>query len=235
MNVLSHRSARLPCPNGYCVSSASLDQSSFKLHTDASVRAALARLNDVERDVARGDVLQSELDLMQQEFGFSANKESLIVDIPLNIKLISIIQFDWMHTYFVNGIFNWEFNQLMKDLNPFGKGHDYFHAYLQRWQWPKGYASGKYVCKKSSVMPGKRDAHASASDFLSVSPVLEKYVSDVCKDCGIDVQIIECMLALFVVVALLQRAASGSIGVDELNAAILRHLVLHQACRQLEM
>ena len=48
MNVLSHRSARLPCPNGYCVSSASLDQSSFKLHTDASVRAALARLSDVE-------------------------------------------------------------------------------------------------------------------------------------------------------------------------------------------
>ncbi len=235
MNVLSHKSARLPCPNGYCVSSASLDQSSFKLHTDASVRAALARLNDVQRDVVRGDVLQSELDLMQQEFGFNANKESFIVDRPLHVKLISIMQFDWMHTYFVNGIFNWEFNQLMKDLNPFGKGHDYFHAYLQRWQWPKGYASGKYVCKKSSVMPGKRDAHASASDFLSVSPVLEKYVNDVCKDCGIDVNIIECMLALFVVVALLQRAASGSVGVDELNAAILRHLVLHQACRQLEM
>ena len=87
MNVLSHRSARLPCPNGYCVSSASLDQSSFKLHTDASVRAALARLNDVERDVVRGDVLQSELDLMQQEFGFNANKESFIVDMRLRANL----------------------------------------------------------------------------------------------------------------------------------------------------
>ena len=124
MNVLSHKSARLPCPNGYCVSSASLDQSSFKLHTDASVRAALARLNDVQRDAVRGDVLQSELDLMQQEFGFNANKESFIVDRPLHVELISIMQFDWMHTYFVNGIFNWEFNQLMEDLNPFGKGHD---------------------------------------------------------------------------------------------------------------
>ncbi len=124
MIVLSHRSARLPCPNGYCVSSASLDHSSFKLHTDASARAAVARLSDVERAVASGAVLQSELDVMQQEIGASAIKESFIAHRPLHIKLISIFQFDWMHTYFVNGIFNWEFNQLMKYLNPFGKGHD---------------------------------------------------------------------------------------------------------------
>ena len=55
-----------------------------------------------------------------------------------------------------------------------------------------------------------RDAHASASDFLSVSPVLEKYVNDVCKDCGIDVNITECILALSVVFALLQRAKLGN-------------------------
>ena len=139
--------------------------------------------------------------------------------------------FDWMHTYFVNGIFNWEFNQLMADLAPYGKGHETFHAYLQAFEWPKGYASGRNLCAKAATSSSAKEAHASASDFLSVVPVVDHYVQNVCRGCGIDELILDCMTALCKVVQIILQADAGAQVQTELDAAIDEHLRRHIACR----
>ena len=234
-NVVLHRCDRLPDPGGYLVSSASLDTPSFKQHTDRSIRATLQRIQEVHDEVAAGLSSVEDFKLLQQELGFGSNPDSFLLDAALDVGLVSILQFDWMHTYFVNGIFVWEFNAFMKDLRPFRKGHHCFHQYLQAWSWPKAMPSGKTLCKHVAVDDMQaRDAHGSASDFLSVANVLEKYVKDVCAGCGISDDKIQCILACIHVVQLLQNVAHG-VQPRELHDAIVSHLELHQRCRGVTM
>ena len=58
------------------------------------------------------------------------------------------------------------------------------HVYLQRFQWPKAYASGRDVCK-GSIQVRKRGKDVppagSASELLSVGPVVRKWLLDVIK------------------------------------------------------
>ncbi len=49
-----------------------------------------------------------------------------MVDPYPNAGPVSIFESDFMHVYFVNGIFVWEYNALMSDLAAFGLGHSTF-------------------------------------------------------------------------------------------------------------
>ena len=138
-NVVGFKSAWLPDPTGFCVSSASTDVASFKPHTDATVRGIQRRLAEVA-DVS------GELKMLQMQFGYVLCPNGILADNDLDVPLMSAFCWDWMHCYFVDGVFVWEFRALMMRLQEHSLGHSTFNNYLQSWVWPRGYASSKKVC-----------------------------------------------------------------------------------------
>ena len=132
-NVVPFHSPLIPDPSGFCVPSTCCDYSKFLLHTDSTVKAITRRLADVARHGP-----SPQLNDLQINLGFVHAPHGILADPCLDINLISIWQWDWMHVYFVDGIFNTELRELMHVLNAHSLGGAAFHEYLQAWQWPKG-------------------------------------------------------------------------------------------------
>ena len=81
-----------------------------------------------------------------------------------------------------------EFCACMDELAPHGYGGRMPHAYLQHFQLPKAYASGRDVCKGSvQERAASKDVHpaGSASELISVGPVFAKRLTDVVMVAGI--------------------------------------------------
>ena len=81
--------------HGTCV-----DFSKFRLHSDGTIKATLARLAQASRDESR-----KALEQLEKDHGFHHDPESFLVDPHLNINFISVLSFDWMHVYLINGIY----------------------------------------------------------------------------------------------------------------------------------
>ena len=121
---------------------------------------------------------KSDIEQLQTQFGYILSPDGMVACPNLNIDLISIWAWDWMRCYFIDGVFVNEFTELLKRLEKHALGGAAFAKYLASWKWPKGYASGRNVC---SAAEGSMDYSpgGSASEMLSVVPVLEKLILDV--------------------------------------------------------
>jgi hypothetical protein len=76
-----------------------------------------------------------------------------------------------MHVWCIDGIFERELRATMQAIQADSTGREPMlswsdmDAYLQRWSWPKQFASGANVCETKTYQ-------ATASETLSVCPVL---------------------------------------------------------------
>ena len=222
--TIKYKSTLLPHPE--LVPSTCLDVGQFVLHTNATVKAIAERLRDA---AVRGEAGLAEL---QKRLGFDASPESLLLDAELDINLIDIWCWDWMHCYLQNGIFNTELDALLYRLEPHDLGIDVLDRYLNAFSWPKAIPSAVKICRdlKHDL---RNYPNGSASEMLSLLPVLTKYVSDVC------VQKLEAtneltgemasMLACIHVLELLVCTRSGKVSGHDLLQSMLRHYTLQQS------
>eukprot|EP00959_Pyramimonas_sp_CCMP1952_P454629 9470197-Pyramimonas_sp.AAC.1 len=87
----------------------------------------------------------------------------------------------------------------------FNLGGEQLNEYLQRWSWPAAYASVRKICKgNEDCRPG-----GSAPEFLSLAPVLAKYLTDVVLPSGRLPNHVDSGVKLCKVVELLQLVNSG--------------------------
>jgi len=93
---------------------------------------------------------------------------------------------------------------------------------LQSWEWPRGYASSEHLIQEGKHLNG------TASEQLSVVPVLRKYLVDVVSKKNVCLANVASALALTSVLDLLQHSGSGR--VDGIHEAIVDHLEKHLAC-----
>ena len=222
-NVASFRSVVLPDPTGFLIPSTSLEVERFLLHTDATITGIVRRL----QEVARTD--HGALARLEYEFGFNHCDENMLLDPHLNINLMSVIVWDWMHCFFISGVFNKELKALMDRLKHFNLGWTQLDAYLQKWCWPKAYASAAQVCAAAeATTDDDHEASGNASQFVSLAPVFAKYLEDVVVPSGACPTEVASMLLLCDVVELLQHVQSGLVRPHDLEQAILRHLRKHQ-------
>eukprot|EP00959_Pyramimonas_sp_CCMP1952_P468222 9492860-Pyramimonas_sp.AAC.1 len=130
-----------------------------------------------------------------------------------------------MHCYCVDGTLVKEVSEFEERLADHGLGGAYLNQYMQLWRWPNAYAHARQVFRKHA----DHSPAGSASEYLSLCPVLAQYVRGVVMKKGVLGKESASFLALAHVMELLQMANSGDVQADELARAIHAHLVLHQA------
>ena len=99
-------------------------------------------------------------------------------------------------------------------LSKHGHGGRQLHEYLQLFMWPKAYASGRDICKGSvyeRAVPKDVKPNGSASEFMSASPVVRKYVEDVVMPTGLHPAHVESILRCIDVLDLLSQVITGRV------------------------
>ena len=94
----------------------------------------------------------------------------------------STAMYDWMHILFVHGVAGVNMGQVMWQLRGHGVTYANLHDYLQGFQWPRFIktVSGKDTCTPKRAKSCWSDVmfKATASEFLSVLPVLANYITE---------------------------------------------------------
>ena len=97
-----------------------------------------------------------------------------------------------------------------------------FHIYRQRFQWPRGYATGSQLCSKPGHTP-----NGSASEYISAAHVLARLILAKVGTPGLDERIVSC-LSLCKILDLLAMSNSGNVIPEMLGDAMAKHLSLQQ-------
>ena len=142
----------------------------------------------------------------------------------LNMPFVDLLVYDWMHIYFVDGIYCKELAALLELLEPHGFGAAALHGYMQMWVWPECTHHSKDLCKTRG---NKHTPNGSASEYLSTAQILRKWLIDVVAPCGLHPAAVRSMIALLDVVDVLMQAQSGALRPRTLEDLILAHLRLH--------
>ena len=221
MRYVQPRNHMLPDPSGYCIPGDSLPLDETQLHTDATIRAIVAKLQELAAAGSREE--QDEVSMIT---GFNHVPQSVLHHDP-EFALTSVLVWDFMHVYFVTGVFDTEMSELMRRLKEqkLEVGAKEFDAFSNLFTWPRAYAAGNLVCRPNALETNYEPS-GTASEFLSVAPVLALYLRRVVKPLGICAAEIESMLALCDVVELLLLAMRGLCKPAMLKAGIIKHLEL---------
>ena len=141
---------------------------------------------------------------------------------------------DWVHTYLHGGVIYVEFGLLMKSMaqNRAPVTYAALGEYVRLWQWPKSIkCNGPGFAQLFTKDAAKKHLDAkhfncSASELLSLLPVLELYFRRVGLKYGILTENINSLLLSFKVVALLQhtRSRTSQVSAAQLEDAIIAHL-----------
>ena len=212
--------------SGIFVTDACLDASKIRKNDDATIITILERLRPDWEKFQRGEFSDGEYKTITQHKGWNFHPEHIALDPGLRYLPASFICFDWMHIYFVGGIFDREVKALL--------GHAQFkhlcnasdlHTYFMKWTWPSKHHSAACVWETGELQAG-------ASEELSTLPVLCRYLRQVvAKHPSSDpvAPQIASMLALQDAVDLIITAARRlPVTTAQIESAIVKHLRCHQ-------
>lgn len=218
--------------SGQLVSQCELDDAKFALQTDRSVRDSadlLAR--------SFGRIGKGRFDNMEKALGFNYLPEGALFNDALMQRLhggpISITQYDFMHIYYVGGIWNTECGYLLERLKKAGViSYRGIHDALQPWMFPKHFKSrgitGQGVFKKHT----DGEAKCSASEGLSIYPLIRFLLMELNSDPSktvlmADPDVTAAAQSYFALCVVLDRLKNLSIhSADEVSACIKAHLNL---------
>ena len=151
-------------------------------------------------------------------------------DTELDVRPMRSLAFGWMHCWCENGVWELEFAACLNELSKHGHGGRQLHAYLQYFKWPKAYATGRDVCKRSvqdRARPRDMPPAGSASEMISVGPVVRKWLEDVIKPKNICTAHVASLLLCITVMELLTQVITGCISPAMLADAMARHYAAH--------
>lgn len=226
-NIVDHKHKLASDPTGFLLPSTSLNVRGFHLNTDVMIRDIYKRLHAAHNTMNKG-----EFTALQKHLGFSYSPECVLLDEDLNIQLISILMWDWMHALFQKGAVNIEVAMFFESLQKCSNlSTSQFHTYLSTWCWPKEYASAKQVFAPSQASSSMHAGFVkgSASEVLSLIPVLLKFVTDVVEPLRICELAVKSCKLLCEVVGLLMVINQGSCSPSRLEHALLAHAEAYQA------
>ena len=142
-NVIMHRAGLHTLDEtSTLVSSTETDTSKFHLHSDDSIRATLNMLRIKKDTLSAGAFAR-----LEQSVGMNFRPDGVLMCNELRgiARPVSITQFDWMHVFVVNGIWNLECGLLISELNKNGVKPSELHAFMSTLIWPAS-VSSKSAC-----------------------------------------------------------------------------------------
>ena len=148
------------------------DTTKFVKHNTASIQAIVHHLT-AQRLVLGNPAFEK----LEQSLGFNFRPEGVLWSdwFPHTVSPTENTMWDWMHTYFVHGIWNIEIGYLLKALSSIGVSHVTLNEFLQSVHWPHNISSRAVTgqtafAKRSGTISSPLSC--SASEALSVySPI----------------------------------------------------------------
>ena len=216
-NVYDHGAELVPKPG--LVPLTCVDCSRWLLHTDASVKKIIARLQAI-----KGTVSNTRYKEIEQQTGWGYNPHNILTDPQINYKPVSTLMYDWMHTLF--GIFSNEVKKLLAAMKAYNRrappvSARMLHNYMQAWQWPRQFPHARNIFATGEFS-------ATASEMLSAAPVLAHFFRDF-RAQGLLVAEVDSFLAVCHVVELLQGVSRKTTTPEQLQVNIVDHLTKYQA------
>jgi hypothetical protein len=195
-----------------------LDTNKIVRQTEELVRQILQRTRN-----AQDTTTKAEHDELTKHLGFNALRFSVVLDPVVDLRLLSVLHWDWQHVYFQGGIFEKEAKAFIDSVSNANEhlGWDAIRRYLEAWAWPRCYASGLEVCAKGTLQ-------GTSSELLSFAPVFARWVSDVVAPVGVCTPQVRSATLLCEVVDALVLAQRRLITPEGLDQRIRTHLHAHQ-------
>ena len=230
MNAVAHAHSGaegLHRHHDYPVSMVELDITKFKQHTNSSIRHVVERLHS-----KKGSVTAEAFDTLEQLYGFNYNVYNLVLHERVRLNVVSSLMWDWCHCFVCDGIADVEFGLFMKVMtkNKTLSTYAELQTYVEGWALPKTLPS---VARLFAEAPARNNLRkesftSSASEFLTLIPILVRYISVVCAGRGRCMPYVMSMTAALEVIELLQsiKAGPGVVAPEVLRNAIMKHLTL---------
>ena len=230
--------------SSYCTPSCEVDFTKFIKHTNKSLREQFARMDEVRR-TRPGDLEHMETNV----WGFTWTPYQILAEPRFDIlgaddEIVSVIAYDWCHTYCQGGCGDAEFGNFMRLMHRATTQDKIQHEctyekigeYLLRWTLPKSY-NGELDKLFDSDHAHRNISNStfssSSSQFLALTPILRRYLIRVVRPQLQDTPLakyVDSMVAVLDVILLCQRARrKGAVDPDELERAISHHLRLFVA------
>jgi hypothetical protein len=213
--------------SGSLVPSTTLDTAAFCFHSDESIRSIVRKLCAAKASTGPGAFKQ-----LQQQAGFTHSPGSILLDPAMNayVHPAQATMFDWMHVYFVSGIFNATVGLLMKEIQGVASYAE-LDQFLRCWRFPKRLdhaAGGTDVACAKRARSSLKDVtfKCSASEGLSVYKLVLMWLVAAVIPSGCAPKACQCYVFLCEVVDLLRatQRRDHSVQPRQLLEAIVRHL-----------
>lgn len=200
-----------------------IHENELDMATDADIFGSVRRL------AARfGEEPTAMFSKREQAVGFRHQPYGLLLDPELSniVKPASQFCHDWMHALFVSGVFNTIAFLLLESFVGAGMRDIWgmMEEYIALWRWPKRVHDSKLpsVFSKKRVVANRKANHlkCSASDGLSLIPVMAFFARSVLRPSGKCPLAIDAFLALASLVETLVAIPFEQISPDTLRSAV---------------
>ena len=152
----------------------------FSGQTDASVFQSVDYLSS-----QFGATSKKEFSRMAQSLGFNHCSHGVLQDLALRgfLKPVGNLMYDWMHCCLVQGVFPLEVNLMLQSLKFAGFSEVPLATFIESCTFP-AYISSRAVSGKGVLTRKTEGFHPSASEALSLYPVIRLFVQDLLPTCS---------------------------------------------------
>jgi hypothetical protein len=200
------------------------ETSKLVLQTPDTVTAIIGRLA-----AGSGTMTKANFNELQTRLGWNHVPGGVMSDASTRIRVMpsGVAVYDWMHVFFVGGVFNVHMGNLVAALKPHGITYATLNTYVCEWHWPKAFdakftlANGPFAGKRSASSWEAGSLKATASECLALVPVLAQFFDRLAANSLTDAvkEHARCMLLLVAVIETIRKASRCNINAGELRAA----------------
>ena len=204
------------------VSIAETDYGKFHKRTQQDFREAVERVHR-----AKAEMTTEDYEEISRAHGFYYIPFSLILDTVLGINVAMALMYDWAHCYVVDGLADAEFCMLFRALSEVKADSKLaeFAEYASTFKFPKC-RGGSFLThlftksKIASMLKKEGGWGGTASEFLTIAPVLLRYLTNVVMKRGVLFPMVMSMIAVLDVVIMLQGVKCCCVDPADLKRAI---------------
>jgi len=176
------------------------------LATTQEIWAQVDVINDAYRDLAEGKITKNSFEELETASGFAVCPQGVLSDVDLRgfVGPVETTTFDWFHTWLQGGIAAVEIYNFLYEVK---RKHKLGYASLQTlatadWRWPSTHDPTKLnvVFTPARESASKDSWKASASETLTVYPLIRYFAQNIVSKLGGLDEEVESLLACFRVV-----------------------------------
>ena len=216
------------------VSIASTEWKDFKKHSNESIRHVVRRLDNAHQQFLDKRLTKEKFEELETILGWNWNPSNVILNDRFGLNIASMLMYDAAHVYVHDGLADVELGLMMKVFYSNKKQTSFKELgdYVATFTFPKGAPNLAHLFTASANRNNSKNASFSCtgSEFLTLAPVLSRYLRHVVLVRNQFVAHVESMIAVLDVLALIQSVKTGTVDHSDLEKAIVKHLVLYKSC-----